>query len=253
MNRIIYLLLIIALGFSACDKADNSAGSPSKTTGGDGTTGQGGSLARFTTAMDHLYVVDDRKLYTYSLANSAAPQLKGSVDIGFSIETIYSFKDKLFIGSSTAMYVYSLANPAQPVKLGQANHVRACDPVVANDSLAYVTVRSGSRCGGNVSALIVYDVKYITQPVERKRVIMESPWGLGISGNRLYVCNGNNGLNVYDITNPINPKLLKQLSGTTFYDVIIIDDMMIAMIEGGTAIYELKANDEISLAARITN
>lgn len=251
MKKIVYLLIFFSTVFAACDKADN--GTTSKPTGTDGNTGQGGSLARFTTAMDHLYVVDDRKLYTYSLANSANPQLKGNIDVGFSIETIFSYKDKLFIGSGTAMYVYSLANPAQPAKLGQATHVRACDPVVANDSLAYVTVRSGSRCGGNVSALIVYDVKYVTQPIERNRVIMESPWGLGINGNRLYVCNGNNGLNVYDITDPIRPVLKKQLSGNTFYDVIILDNMMIAMIEGGTAIFELKANDEITLAARITN
>lgn len=252
MKKIVYLFIFFSVAFTACDKADNST-SANKGTGTDGNTGQGGSLARFTTAMDHLYVVDDRKLYTYSLANTANPQLKGNIDVGFRIETIYSFKDKLFIGSSDAMYVYSLANPAQPAKLGQASHVRACDPVVANDSLAYVTVRSSSRCGGDVSALIVYDVKYITQPLERNRVIMESPWGLGIKGNRLYVCNGNNGLNVYDITDPLRPVLKKQLSGNTFYDVIIIDDMMLAMIEGGTAIFELKANDEINMAAKITN
>lgn len=251
MRKIVYLLISFSIAFTACDKADS--GTTSKTTGTEGNTGQGGSLARFTTAMDHLYIVDDQKLYTYSLANTANPQLKGNIDVGFRIETIYSFKDKLFIGSSDAMYVYSLANPAQPAKLGQASHVRACDPVVANDSLAYVTVRAGARCGGNTSALIVYDVKYITQPIERNRVVMESPWGLGIKGNRLYVCNGNNGLNVYDITDPIHPSLKKQLSGTTFYDVIIIDDIMLAMIEGGTAIYELKANDEISMAAKITN
>ncbi len=67
------------------------------------------------------------------LSNTAHPQLKGSIDVGFSIETIYSYKDKLFIGPSTAMYVYSLTDPAHPDKLGQAQHVRACDPVVAND------------------------------------------------------------------------------------------------------------------------
>jgi hypothetical protein len=82
---------------------------------------------------------------------------------------------------------------------------------------------------------------------------MESPWGLGMKGNRLYVCNGYSGLNVYDITNPILPKLIKQIAGSTFYDVIILDNLMVAMIEGGTALYELKANDEISLAAKITN
>ncbi len=250
MKKLFFLIIAGTLLITSCDKADNSA---SKTTGttATGTTGQGGSLARFTTAMDYLYVVDDQKLYTYSLTNAANPQFKGAIDVGFSIETIYSYQDKLFIGSSSAMYVYSLADAAHPAKLGQASHVRACDPVVANDSLAYVTVRSGSRCGGTTSALMVYDVKYIMQPLLRNTIPMSSPWGLGMKDNRLYVCNGSAGMNVYDISNPVFPKLLKQLSGNTFYDVIIVDNLMVAMIEGGTALYELKANDEISLAAKI--
>lgn len=250
MKKIFFLILSGSIFIASCDKADNTSGN--KTTAAE-STGQGGSLARFTTANDHMYIVDDRKLYTYSLLDEKHPQLKGSIDVGFSIETIYSYKDKLFIGSSSAMYIYSISNPAQPSKLGQATHVRSCDPVVANDSLAYVTVRGGTRCGGTTNALMVYDVKYITQPLLRKTVNMESPYGLGLNGKRLYVCNGSNGLNVYDITDPVTPVLKKQLAGGTFYDVIIIDDLMIAMIEGGTALYELKANDEISLAAKIVN
>lgn len=250
MKKILFFILSGALFITSCDKAADSAAP--KTTSSS-ATGQGGSLARFTTANDHMYIVDNQKLYTYSLLDEKHPQLKGSIDVGFSIETIYTYKDKLFVGSSSAMYIYSISNPAQPTKLGQATHVRACDPVIANDSIAYITVRGGTRCGGTQNALMVYDVKYITQPLLRKTVNMESPYGLGMTGNRLYVCNGSNGLNVYDITDPINPVLKKQLAGGTFYDVIIIDDLMIAMIEGGTALYELKANDEINLAAKITN
>lgn len=250
MKKILFFILSGALFITSCDKAADSAAP--KTTSSS-STGQGGSLARFTTANDHMYIVDNQKLYTYSLLDEKHPQFKGTNDVGFSIETIYAYKDKLFIGSSSAMYIYSISNPAMPTKLGQATHVRACDPVIANDSIAYVTVRGGTRCGGTQNALMVYDVKYITQPLLRKTVNMESPYGLGMTGNRLYVCNGSNGLNVYDITDPINPVLKKQLAGGTFYDVIIIDDLMIAMIEGGTALYELKANDEINLAAKITN
>ncbi|HLO71990.1 MAG TPA: hypothetical protein VK167_14020 [Flavipsychrobacter sp.] len=250
MKKILFFILSGALFITSCDKAADSAAP--KTTSSS-STGQGGSLARFTTANDHMYIVDNQKLYTYSLLDEKHPQFKGANDVGFSIETIYAYKDKLFIGSSSAMYIYSISNPAMPTKLGQATHVRACDPVIANDSIAYVTVRGGTRCGGTQNALMVYDVKYITQPLLRKTVNMESPYGLGMKSNRLYVCNGSNGLNVYDITDPINPVLKKQLTGGTFYDVIIIDDLMIAMIEGGTALYELKANDEINLAAKITN
>jgi len=251
MKRIFTYLIITSLFFTACNKDSSNSSKPSGTT--SGTTGQGGSLARFTIAMDHLYVVDNQKLYAYSLANSNNPQLKSNTDVGFSIETIYSYENKLFIGSSNAMYVYSLADASHPMKLGQATHVRACDPVVANDSLAYVTVRSGSRCGGSVNNLIVYDVKNILQPVQRNVVPLQSPWGLGIKNNRLYVCNGNAGLNVYDISKPVYPSLIKQLPSETFYDVIVYKDLLICMIEGGTALYKLGANDEITLMAKIIN
>ena len=242
------LFILLAVTLSACSKNDTAT----KGTGG-GSSGQGGSLARFTIADDYLYVVDNMKLYTYSLVNEAHPQLKSSVNIGFAIETIYPYGDKLFIGSQSAMYVYSIADPALPALLGTASHVRSCDPVVANDTFAYVTVRSGSNCGGNVNALMVYSLKNILQPRQLNTVPLENPWGLGISDNRLFVCNGTNGLNMYDITNPSKPSLIKKVQTESFFDVIVTPDkMLIAMIQDGTALYQIGTSDSLTLLAKIT-
>ena len=56
--------------------------------------------------------------------------------------------NRLFIGSQTGMFIYNLSNPDNPVQDGQFNHVRSCDPVIADEKYAYVTLRSGScqRC-----------------------------------------------------------------------------------------------------------
>jgi len=248
MKQLSFLSIIFLFIFAACSKSDSANKSS-----GTGNTGQGGSFARFTIATNHLYIVDNKKLYAYSLNNSENPQLKSTVDIGFDIETIYSFKDKLFIGSQNAMYIYSISNPAQPQKLGTASHIRSCDPVVANDTIAFVTVRGGSTCGGNQNALLIYDVKNILNPIQRNAVPLKNPYGLGMKEDRLYVCDGVNGLNVYDISDPLYPKYLKQIKGSTFYDVIIADNLLVCMIEGGTALFELAANDEINLMAKITN
>jgi len=251
MKQTFSIILLASALLFGCSKSDNNAGTGNN--GGNNSSGQGGSLARFTIAGRYLYVVDDEKLYTYSLGNSAHPQLKSTVNIGFSIETIYPYGDKLFIGSQNAMYIYSIADPELPASLGTATHVRSCDPVVANDSLAYVTVRSGSNCGGNINALLVYDIRNVLQPKQLNTVPLTSPWGLGMKGNRLYVCNGTSGLNVYDITNADKPRQIKQITDETFFDVIITpDNMLIAMIQGGTALYQLKANDEMVLLAKIT-
>src|SRR5690606_33194815 len=127
-----YLAILLSTTLlAACSKDANS---PGENVG----VGKGGSLARFTIAMNHLYVVDGSTLYTYSLADPNTPVKVSELAIGFNIETIYPWGDKLFIGSMDAMYIYSISNPATPNYLAMASHVRACDPVVANDTRAYV-------------------------------------------------------------------------------------------------------------------
>lgn len=246
MKYISYIIITSLLIFTAaCSKDQSSSPGAAQSFDNASSTGQGGSLARFTIAGDHLYVVDDMKLHAYSLADGSNPVLKSSQVLGENIETIYSFKDKLFIGSQSAMYIYSISDASQPRKLGEASHVRACDPVIANDDVAYVTVRSGSSCGGTFSALIVYDIKNILQPQEVRNISMQSPWGLGMKGDRLYVCNGAAGMEIYDITKQYNPSYVKTIRDATFYDVIVYDNLLICMVDGGTLLYEIQPNGDI--------
>lgn len=248
MNKILYILIGF-LFLSACDKSGTDLNGQNS----DGGTGRGGSLARFTIAKDYLYVVDDQKLYTYSLANSAAPEIKSTQQIGSDIETIYSYGDYLFVGSQSAMYVYSISDAAHPSGVGTAPHVRSCDPVVARGNWAYVTLRNGSTCGGSQSALMVYDVSDITFPLLVRTITMGSPYGLGIRNNKLYVTDGSNGLNVYDISTPSDPKFLKHFSDDVFYDVIPTDDLLICMVQGGTALYQYDNAQELVRMAKISN
>jgi len=254
MKKILFIL-VSAIMLASCskDSGDNTLNSFSGDSYSDGPAGQGGSLARFTIAMNHLYVVDNAKLYTYSLSNSINPQLTSTMQLGSDIETIYSYKDKLFIGSRSAMYIYSISDASNPAQLGFASHVRACDPVVANDSFAFVTVRSGSTCGGTFSALLVYDVRNLLSPSQKATVTMESPYGLGMRGNRLYVCNGSNGLNIFDITNRAQPLIIKKITGDTYHDVIATDNMLICMVKDGMIIYDYSSTDELVKMAKIGN
>ncbi|PSK95116.1 hypothetical protein [Taibaiella chishuiensis] len=241
-----YLVLAaIALACcTSCSKNDNSS------SGSD--TGTGGSLARFTITMDHLYVVDGKNLYTFDLATGYAPVKVNTTSIGFNIETIYTWKDKLFIGSRDAMYVYSIANPGEPSLLGTASHARACDPVVATDTVAYVTVRTGTTCGGNTNALYVYDLHNVVQPLLKNTVNLNNPHGLGLQDNILYVCDGNSGLKVYNLKEAYAPVLSRTITGETFYDCIPYGDVLICMIEGGTALYDISDITHIRLLSKIT-
>ncbi len=241
-----YLLLAVIAVFccTSCNKDDNSGFA-----GAD--TGTGGSLARFTITLDHLYVVDGKNLYTFDLASGGEPVKVNTTSIGFNIETIYTWKDKLFIGSRDAMYVYSIANPAEPSLLGTASHVRACDPVVATDTVAYVTVRTGTTCGGNTNALYIYDLHNVVQPILKNTVNLNNPHGLGIQDGILYVCDGNSGLRVYTLKEAYNPVLNRTITGETFYDCIPYGDLLICMIEGGTALYDISDINHINLLSKI--
>lgn len=222
----------------------------SKDTNAPGTSnpvGAGGSTARITISGDHLYIVTNSELFTYDISSPETTVLLNKQKMNNrDIETIFPFRDKLFIGSQTGMYVYDLSNPKKPELLGAANHLRACDPVVADNDYAYVTLRSNNAgCGGSLNQLNVYDVQgaNIMNPKLLSQLQMPEPHGLGYKGNVLYVCMGAAGMNVIDITDKAKPKEIKRITlkgvAPEFIDVIPYNDLLIAYIKGGIILYDI--------------
>lgn len=231
-GRLIFLLAASIVMISSCTKSPELSNA--------GNAGQGGSLARFTIVGHYLYTVNRQSLHTYDLSlNPGEPKLVSETYIGWDIETIYPYQDHLFIGSMDAMYIFSLADPARPVMQGYASHLRSCDPVVAKDSMAYVTLRTNSTCMGEVNALMVYNVKYISSPVWVTQVDLEQPYGLGVRDNTLYICDDAAGLKVFDISDPLNPVMLRAIEGYTFRDCIPYGDMLICMVTEGMVVYDI--------------
>jgi hypothetical protein len=230
----IFCFAIVFITLAACSKDGATTAAPDK-----GTTGAGGSLARFAIVGNFLYIVDNSNLDVYDLSNGSGPVFASTQFIGFRIETIYPYKDKLFIGSATGMFVYSIDDPKKPKQEGSVQHIRACDPVVANDSLAYVTLRSGVVCGGNQDILNVYDIKSSSTPKLLTTVTMKSPYGLGIRDKALYVCEGKNGMTLLDLTDATKPAIKKAFTGDAFYDVIPYQDVLIAYVEKGVSFYDI--------------
>src|SRR6185436_1830140 len=175
-----------------------------KETAGNGTAsaGAGGSTAKFTIAGNYLYVVDNVSLKAFDISSNTTPVFKSKTEIGINIETIFPYQDKLFIGSSSTMYVYSLSEPTRPTQLGKAEYTirMSCDPVVARYSVAYATLRATGPCGRSGSALVVYNIKNISSPQLMRSVFLTTPYGLGIRNNSLYVCEGLQGIKVFNIT-----------------------------------------------------
>jgi hypothetical protein len=120
-------------------------------------------------------------------------------------------------------------------------HFRACDPVVSSDTAAYVTLRSGSgTCGSTKNVLNVYNTKIIDSPQLVSEIDMKSPYGLGINKNALYVCQGSNGLDIFNLTDPYNPALKSELKDLVCYDLIPYGDVLIVYIDKGVCFYNIE-------------
>lgn len=192
--------------------------------------GTGGSMARFTIINNNLYTVGDNNLNVYSIGAPENPFYTGNVYIGSVIETIYPFQDKLFIGSGNGMFIYNVASPDKPVKMGQFSHATACDPVIADDKYAFVTLRNGNpRCPATANELDVLSVSNLMAPVLLKTYTMTNPHGLSKDGNTLFVCDGKDGLKVYDAKDVNNLELASSVKGFESYDVIASNKLAIVV------------------------
>ena len=234
-NLILGLLAISLLGITGCTKD----GSPDIGGNSIGGSGQGGSLARFTIVDNYLYTVDQQSLSVFDISNASTPIFKKKVNIGMDIETIFPFKNNLFIASNTGMFIYSLAQPETPNLQSRVEHFTGCDPVVANDSMAFLTIHGGNECGSNVNVLNIYDIRSIQYPQLMGTMTMAHPFGLGLKNDILYICDNGAGLRIIDVSNPFNPTKLGVLIGDAYVDVIPQGNLLIAMLKDGIAFLDI--------------
>jgi hypothetical protein len=200
----------------------------------------------------YLYTVSNRELSAFNVSAPQNPELvtKSTVD-NQNIETIYPFKNKLFIGSTAGMYIYDVSSPGNPVKQGQFTHARSCDPVIADGNTAWVTLRNGTVCGGSANQLEVVNVTDVTKPSLVKTYNFTNPFGLSKDGNILFICDGRDGLKVYDATNADDIKLIKQITGLETYDIITWNYKALVVAKDGLYQFDYSDLNNIRLLSKI--
>ncbi|SDY99201.1 LVIVD repeat-containing protein [Rhodonellum ikkaensis] len=202
--------------------AMNDSRAFSSSSGGGESYGQGGSMARFTLMSGHLYAVDETKLRVFDVQTATDPKYLENFQLGWGIETIFPFKGNLFIGSTTGMHIYDASVPSKPKLMSVYAHLTACDPVVVNDQYAFVTLRSGMTCRQGVDQLQVLDITDLYNPQLLKAYPMENPHGLALSGDYLYLAEGNSGLKSFQVADvfKIAENQLEHLRSMKSVDII---------------------------------
>jgi len=223
----------------------NSSGSPAP-------IGISGSMARFALVNNYLYTVDQSYLKAFDITNSNNPTFSNKVGVDWSVETIYPFKNKLFVGSNNGMFMYDISSsPGNPVKAGEFTHARSCDPVIADDTFAYVTLHSGTTCLGYTNQLDIVKLNDLSNAELAKTYSLTGPQGLSKDDNLLFICDGTDGLKVYNAVDVMNLQLIKQFPGAETYDVIANNKIAIVVAKDGLYQYDYSALSNIHLVSKI--
>lgn len=215
--------------------------------------GLGGSMAKFTLYGDHLYTIDVREMKVFDISSPSSPAEGNTISLNWESETIYPYDDKLFIGTVSGMLVYDLQTPASPQYVSEFWHATSCDPVVVKDNYAYVTLRSGNNCGNFNDQLDVVDISDISNPFLAESYMMSNPHGLGISGNTLFICDGTDGLKIYDASDAYNidNNMIAHFTGISAYDVIPYNNVLMTTSEEGIYQYDYSDLQNIKLLSKI--
>jgi hypothetical protein len=213
--------------------------------------GVGGSMARFSVVNDRLYTVGLSELNVFNISTTSDPSFVKRSHVGMNIETIFPFRDQLFIGSSNGMFIFNISSPDNPSRTGQFSHVRSCDPVIADDQFAYVTLRSGNDCAGFTNQMEVLKLNDLTNPSLEKVYPLSNPHGLSKDGNILFLCDGRDGLKVYDATDARNLQLTKHITGLDTYDVIAWNGVALVVAKDGLYQYSYTDRNNIRLLSRM--
>ncbi|MEQ8477132.1 hypothetical protein [Fulvivirga sp.] len=205
--------------------------------------GMGGSMARFALVDNFLYAVDSYNLRTVDVTNTTTMTSGNQVQLNWGVETIFPNGENLFIGTTSGMHIMDISDPLSPQLISTYEHVQSCDPVIVDENIAYVTLRSGTECQGFTNQLEVIDISDLTSPQLLYTYEMFNPHGLGKDGDALFICDGTDGLKVYDASDnsKITDNLLAHYQSIQAFDIIPFNN--VAMMIGEDGLYQYDYSD----------
>jgi hypothetical protein len=221
-------------------------------TSGSNNFGIGGSMSRFGQYENYLFVLTSNWLKTFQVKTDGSLTKKDSLFVSWGMETMFILNNTMFLGSQSSMFIYDLSNLPSVNFLSAFSHFTSCDPVIADERFAYVTLKVGGTCGRGQNLLQVIDISNIKSPVLKNTYQMTSPQGLGKDDDILFICDGDAGLKIFDASQPdIRLPLLAQFKDINAYDVIPVNNNLFLIGEDGFYQYDYSNLNNIVLLSKI--
>ncbi|HNW50029.1 MAG TPA: hypothetical protein PKH79_03040 [Prolixibacteraceae bacterium] len=219
---------------------------------GSNTFGVGGSMSRFGQYDKYLFTLSENLLRTFEVDAGGTLKQDDSLYINWGMETMFILKNTMFLGSTSAMYIYDLSNLPSVSYISKYTHFKSCDPVIADDRYAYVTLKVGGNCGNGQNLLDVFDISDLKNPVLKKNYPMHEPKGLGKDDDILFVCDGDAGLKVFDASQPdVQLPELARFNDVNAYDVIPVNNQLFLIGDDGFYQYDYSDVQNILLLSKI--
>ena len=209
-----------------------------------------GTVNRIAVAGTSVFMVSNRDLYVFNDFNGLE-LLTAVRGFDWGMETVYHSDGQLFIGKTNGMSIVDISDVSAPQRIREYNHPESCDPVLPHETVAYVTLRSEGSCPGDLDVLDVVDLTGSGNNFslnELQQIPMDSPYGMTISENFLFVGEGTNGLKMFDITDPQAPVLVATNREVEAYDVILHPTENIILIAGPNGLEQYEDNGSLDLS-----
>jgi len=182
-----------------------------------------GTANRIATVDESMFIINRSQIFSFDIADDQISEhsaYRFTERIGWQMETIFAQDDLLYIGSQNGMSIHRLTTSNIQWE-GEYFHATGCDPVLPiEEGIAYLTLRSGDECPGDVNSLNVLDVNNSRNPFLIQEISMTSPYGLSLIGDVLYVGEGNNGLRIFDASNRSALSEISFIRDISAYDII---------------------------------
>lgn len=232
-------------------KIDDSAIPTAFVSNGNGAIGTANRIAK---TKDLIFIIDKINIYTFEDKKELSVATPVN-QVGWALETIFHSDDHLFMGSNNEMHIFKIEDNKRVTYTGEFFHATGCDPVLpTNEEVAYVTLRSGDECPGDVNNISVVDIANLSSPFLIQEIEMESPFGMTIHNDKLYVGEGINGFKVFDATQRNQIFLVETNRDIETYDIIVHpSDSSILLFANPDGISQYSTSgEEYNLLSRIT-